>query len=248
MSNKFIQFPKTRNPLPKEYEVIYVKEYEINRKGESFITRLSMGLEKWLHKVILKRAIPAENILEIGAGTFNHLDYERNFKRYDVVEPFEQLYANSKDLHKVNKIHSSIYEIDQKSVSYDRIISIAVLEHVLDLPKLIAYSGLLLSPQGQFQNSIPSQGGLLWYMAYNLTTGIAFYLRNKLNYNTIMNFEHVNTCSEVEEVIRYFYDDVKISRFPLPLLNLSFYTYIEAKKPNIERCKQYIEEAKNNLE
>ena len=245
MKSLFPQFPKVRAVLPKAYQDIYEKEYKINRNGESIVTKLSMKLESWLHKKIASSTIQVndkQSILEIGAGTLNHIKWEENYNRYDIIEPFGELYKNSPDCDKVSAIYNSIYEIPSNT-TYDRIISIAVLEHVLDLPQLIATSGLLLDENGIFQASIPSQGSLAWYVTYNITTGLAYYLRNKLNYNVLMNYEHVNTYTEIEDVVNYFYSEVSVSRFPVPFKNTSLYSYISAKKAQKDRCRQYLQES-----
>ncbi len=46
-----------------------------------------------------------------------------------------------------------------------------------------------------------------------------------------MRHEHLNTAAEIEAVVRTFFGEVKIARFPLPLRHLSFYTYLEARHP-----------------
>jgi hypothetical protein len=52
-----------------------------------------------------------------------------------------------------------------------------------------------------------------------------------------MRHEHVNTASEIMAVVRYLFRDVHVSRFPLPWHHASFYAYIEARNPSLERCR-----------
>ena len=40
----------------------------------------------------MKKKFENSKILEIGAGTLNHLKYEKNFSEYDIVEPFKNLF------------------------------------------------------------------------------------------------------------------------------------------------------------
>ena len=68
------------------------------------------------------------------------------------------------------------------------------------------------------------------------TTGLSFWARNKLNYNVIMKYEHVNTAHEIKSIINYIFENVEETRFPLPFHHFSFYTYFQAKKPNIEKA------------
>lgn len=239
--NPFPAFPKERKDLPEAFKNVYVQEYQVNRKGESFMTKLSMKVEDWLHKKVASQAIHGDTILEIGAGTLNHLKWEQKYRQYTIVEPFIELFQDSPELKKIANIYDNIYKISTEQ-KFDRIISIAVLEHVLDLPALIAYSGILLNAHGQFQASIPNQGGLAWYLTYNLTTGLSYYLRNKLNYNILMRYEHVNTCTEIEEIVKFFFSNVTVVRYPLPFMNLSWYSYIDARNPDRDKCMAYIKE------
>ena len=82
-----------------------------------------------------------KNTLEIGAGTLNQLPYEvvGPDSIYDVIEPMDYLYKDSPYLGSVTNIYNDIEEIPNTK-SYDRIISIATLEHIIDLPLVIKES------------------------------------------------------------------------------------------------------------
>ena len=181
------------------------------------------------------------SVLEIGAGTLNHLPYEPPEKSdgYDIIEPFESLYIDSPHRNRIRNIYQDITQI-QGTWSYDRIISIAVLEHLTELPFIIAYSALLLSDRGVFQHGIPSEGGLAWGLGWRLTTGLSFRIRTGLSYKTLICHEHVNTGPEILSVIQYYFKSTRIKRFPLPSHQLSFYTYIHAENPDKQRCRQFL--------
>jgi hypothetical protein len=83
-------YPRVREPLPASYDEIYLREYLINREGGTLATRMSALLESWMHRQVSKKFFPGNRVLEIGAGTLNHLRYETP-NVYDVVEPFEEL-------------------------------------------------------------------------------------------------------------------------------------------------------------
>lgn len=195
-------------------------------------------LESWHHRQVAKLKGP-KSILELGAGSINHVPYEPGSIIYDCIEPFHELYENSPYLDKVRNLYNDIADIPKDS-RYQRILSIGVLEHLVDLPKIIAQSGLLLTSDGVFQASIPSEGGLLWGLSWRLSTGIAYKMRTGLDYKPVMQHEHINDADEILDVIKYFFKSVKIRRFPLPSLHLSFYTYIEASDPILDRCSEFI--------
>ncbi len=172
------RYPKRRPPLPAAYQRIYEREYKLNREGGSFITGISSRLEAWMHRRVADA--PPDDVLEIGAGTLNQLHYEAPQTRYDVVEPFASLYEGSPALSRVDTVYADISEVPDGR-QYGRITSIAVLEHLDDLPGIVARSALMLRDGGTFQAGIPTEGGLLWSLAWHLTTGIAYWLRNRLN-------------------------------------------------------------------
>jgi hypothetical protein len=124
---------------------------------------------------------------------------------------------------------------------YSRIISVAVLEHLQDLPRVLAASARHLLSDGKFQALIPTEGGFLWGASWRLTTGIAYRLRTGLDYKTMMRHEHINDSREIIELVGHFFETVQISRFPLPGHHSSFYTYIEASTPRLAVASQFLE-------
>jgi hypothetical protein len=234
------KYPKKRLPLPNEYKLIYEQHYKDNREGNTPASSISSKLEKWMHKKVSSATSlnNAEKILEIGAGTLNHLQYEKHYIQYDIVEPFKQLYASSAKKCEINNQFNDIKEINSKN-KYDKIMSIAVLEHVLNLPELISRSATLLVPKGKFLFGIPSQGTFGWKLGYTLSTGINFRLKYGLDYATLMNYEHVNTAKEIETLARYFFKKVDKKIFGFSN-QLSFYQYFCCSEPDIFRCQQYL--------
>ncbi len=191
-----------------------------------------------MHKTIARNAIPG-SLLEIGAGTLNHLAYEPQAEPYDVVEPFDELYVNSPALSRIRNLFRDIDRVPERN-RYNRIVSVAVLEHLEHMPSVVARSALLLAENGLAQHAVPSEGGALWGLGWRMTTGLAYRLRNNLSYGVAMRHEHVNDAPEIIEVIRWFFDRVRLRRFPSPLHHASLYTYVEADRPRRERCHDYL--------
>lgn len=235
----FPGFPKVRPPLPEAYKKIFEAEYESNREGGTAVYNITKTLEAWMHRKVAKAASGNQRVLEIGAGTLNHVEYEPGMGTYDIIEPHEFLYQGRKELSSLNKTYKSINQI-KGSAKYHRIFSIAVLEHVTDLPLLVAKSVVLLKKDGLFQAGIPAEGGFLWGLAWRTTTGVSFRLRHKLKYATLMRHEHINEAKEIVDIIKYFFEEVRVSRFPLPFKHLNFYEYIEAKTPRAAQAADYI--------
>lgn len=234
----FESFPKQRSVLPPAYQAIYEKAYAENRKGETRATSLAQRMERWLHYAVAKDASPDKSTLELGAGTLNQIPYEPRSPRYDIVEPMRFLFEGSPHNEAVRDAFDAIEDIPTDR-RYDRITSCAVLEHVCDLPNLLARSALLLAEDGSFRASIPAEGGFLWTAAWNLTTGLEFRLRHKLDYGVLMRHEHVNTAAEIEDAVSYFFKDVKVRSFGAGR-QFSFYRFIEARRPDLVRAKEWL--------
>lgn len=236
----FENYPKLRTILDDEYIKIYKNHYKINRSGGTKLLSIAQKLEAWMHRKVASDMSDntQKATLELGAGTLNHLDYNSNMLSYDIVEPFKELYEGSEYLPKIRDIYVDIKEINAE-VRYDRIISIAVLEHILNLPEVVARSALLMSRDGEFRAAIPSEGTLLWKLAWKLTTGVEFNIMYNLDYSKIMEYEHVNTAKEIRTIVSYFFEEVDISCFGI-VPSLSLYQFYKCSKPNIERCHAYL--------
>lgn len=238
----FSGFPKIRPTLPPEYQKIYLQHIQENRHGQSPASRMSTALEGWMHRRIARDVRGSDrslSTLEIGAGTLNHLRYEADNAAYDIVEPAQYLFAGSPFLSRVRTIYDDINQVPPNT-RYDRIISIASFEHICNLPEVVASSGLLLKADGQLRAAIPTEGGPLWSLGWKLTTGREFKRRYGLDYEVIMQAEHVNTWKEVADVLNYFFQSVEFSFLGLTHA-LSFYQVYICRDPNRTRCSDYLQ-------
>lgn len=238
--NLFNDFPKKRVPLPPEYAAIYLQHYRNSREGNSNILGLAKWAEGWMHRKVAEdvRQGTPRSTLELGAGTLNQLPYEPHSRPYDIVEPFQELYQSSPHLHRIRNIYADVSEVPAPT-KYERVTSVATLEHVCNLPELIAQSALLLADGGQFRAGIPSEGTILWRLGWRTTTALDFKARYNLDYERLMKYEHVNTAREIETVLRYFFAEVKDDAFGLSK-SLSFYQFYACSAPRSDRCRSYL--------
>jgi SAM-dependent methyltransferase len=237
----FSGFPKIRPTLPPEYQKIYLQHIQENRHGQSPASRMSTALEGWMHRRIARDVRDGNrslSTLEIGAGTLNHLRYESDNAAYDIVEPAHYLFAGSRFLSRVRTIYNDIKEVQPDNL-YDRIISIASFEHICNLPEVVARCGLLLKPDGQLRAAIPTEGGPLWSLGWKLTTGREFKRRYGLDYEVIMQAEHVNTWREVADVLNYFFQSVEFSLLGFSRA-LSVYQVYICRDPDPTKCSDYL--------
>jgi hypothetical protein len=234
----FANFPKSRPALPPEYLAIYAEQYKQNREGASAASDLAQKMESWMHRQVAADQAADKWTLEIGAGTLNHLPYEPDAALYDIVEPFEFLFETSPAKDRVANFYSDISAIST-GTEYDRIISIATFEHICELPAVVARCGTLLSPGGNLRVGIPSEGTILWKLGYKLTTGLEFRRKYGLDYEVLMRHEHVNTASEIEAVLRYFFSKIQRKVFGL-IPALSLYQFFKCSGAHLERCEEYL--------
>lgn len=227
-------FPKTRPVLPPKLQAIYVRQYQENRAGATPAASASQRLERWLHRQVAADggAGPGRATLEIGAGTLNQLAFEPPSDAYDIVEPFAELYRDSPLKGRIRQVFADIHEIPADR-AYDRITSAAALEHICDLPRVLARATRLLTPDGCFRAAIPSEGGFLWKLGWMCTTGLEFRLRHGLDYGLMMAHEHVNDAFDIETLVHALFEEVEVRSFGFGR-QLSLYRFLAARRPRLD--------------
>ena len=233
-------FPKRRPPLPEAYRRIYETQYALNRGGATPASGLAQTMEGWMHRrVAADGGGVGRETLELGAGNLNQLTFESPCGAYDIVEPQRYLYENHPDLDRVRNAYSDISEVPGDT-RFDRITSVAVLEHICDLPAVVARCALMLREEtSTFRAGIPSEGTPLWYLGWRLTTGLEFLLRHRLDYGVLMKHEHVNTAREIEAVLGHFFRAVHVEVFGACRW-LSLYRFLECSDPDREACRAFL--------
>ena len=232
------KFPKKRGSLSPGLKKQFDKHYKDNRENT-----VSQLFESWGHRTIKGGK---KNILELGAGTLNHLKYIKDIenKFYDIIEPKKFLYKHKKETTKVRKAFKKLS--DTSANFYDQIISIMVLEHLTHLPHILAISALKMKKGGSQSHSIPCQGQPVWDISWSLFN-FNFYFKTGYSFKEIQRHEHVNNYDEIVSLINYFYHEINI-KFSYPLfLNkyTSFYANITFAKPRLKNCKNYLKKIKN---
>ena len=217
--------------LPPKYQQIYEEFYLDYSNANNFFRKLSLLVERWYHIQAYKEMPTANSILEIGAGNLNHIKFEKNFKSYDVVEPKEFLLNSAEDKYKllIRNRYKNISEIPN-NISYDKVIAIAVIEHIEELGYLLNEISKRLKEDGSFLVEIPAEGEFLWWLGWRLTTGIGFWLKYKLDYGIIMRYEHVNNVQKIFVEIKKYFLIEKVKSFPFNFKNGRLYIHIKCRK------------------
>jgi SAM-dependent methyltransferase len=228
------RFPKTRPELPPRLQELYTAQYLENRSGATPAASLSQRLESWLHRQVAADVArgAARSTLELGAGTLNQLAYEPASDAYDIVEPFEDLFRDSPKRDRIRDVYADAGEVPADRL-YDRVTSVAALEHICDLPLVLARAARRLKAGGELRSAIPSEGGFLWTLGWRLTTGLEFRLRHGLDYGLMMAHEHVNDARDIETLIQALFEDVEIKSFGVGR-QFSLYRFIAARRPRLD--------------
>ena len=232
------KFPKKRIELPEAFQKIYNQHNLSNRKGKYKTTSLSQKLESWMHKKIVEDVVASNqklSTLEIGAGTLNQLQYEPAQDDYDIVEPFKELLEGSPLFKNIRKVYNDINDVN--NIKYDRITSIATFEHIMELPLVVSKAALLLNKKGHLRVAIPNEGTIMWKLG-TMVTGYEFNKKTGLDYQMLMQYEHVNTAKDIEEVLNYFFESTKCSVFGISK-GLAFYRFYDCSKPRFDRLNSY---------
>jgi len=232
------KYPKKRIHLPDEFKQVYQSAYFYSRSNKGAVKKIFKFFTNWMHIMVAEKAKGSDEVLELGAGNLSHLAFEK-YNTYDVIEPFDELYDSSVSKNLIRQRYRYSTNINF-NLKYDRILSIATLEHLTNLPYDIAILARQLKDNGIFQSSYPSEGGFLWYLGSRYVSGLNFFLKYRLNFDTLLRFEHVNTAKEIEDVVGIFFKKVKVVRFPFNLLHGSLFCYIEASEVDKKKCEEII--------
>ncbi len=230
------RYPKKRIELNDKIKKIYKAYYLYSRSNRGVVKKTFMKFTNWMHLNVASGGY-VNKILEMGAGNLNHVEFEK-FEKYDVIEPSLFLYNTSENKSLISNHYINLTKLDEEQ--YDKIVSVATLEHLINLSYDIAKLSILLKENGSFKHAIPTEGSVLWYLSSRYISGLNFFIRHRLNFDNLLRYEHVNTAYEIEEIIKYFFEDVKIKRFPFNLRQLSIFTYIEAKNPKKKLASEFL--------
>ncbi len=143
--------------------------------------------------------------LEVGAGLGEHAKYEDlNKQEYYCLEYREEF---CKELRKVffptDRVTCGDIQKTQRwaDATFDRIIAIHVLEHLLDLPAALSEISRLLKSDGVFDVVIPTEGGFAYSLARKISAERVFRKHFKMDYSPIIKNEHVSTYDEITEML-----------------------------------------------
>jgi len=181
------------------------------------------------------------NVLEIGAGTGEHLGYIRHgFDKYVLsdLDPKTLEVAKGKlSAQFGSKLSYEVQNAERLSYvdnSFDRLIATHVLEHVYKPHLVIKEWQRVVKHCGIISILIPTDPGIAWRLGRHLgprknaiKVGVA--------YDYVMAREHVNACNNLISLLRHYFPDSKEEAWwPFSIssidLNLFFVCHAVVKK------------------
>lgn len=214
-----------------EYRERFAQVYDESNYGsplQSYVMRAS-------HKLVEKQfddKAHFDRVLEIGAGTGEHLPFVRHrFSNYVLtdLDP-ETLAVAKKKLHGLHqeKISFEVQtggRLDYPDATFDRVVAVHVLEHIYQPHLVIKELYRVLKKGGVLSILIPTDPGLAWRLGRRLGPR-KNALAQGIAYDYVMAREHVNSCNNLIAILRHYFPVAAESWWPLPVrsidLNLFF--------------------------
>ncbi len=108
----------------------------------------------------------------------------------------------------------------------------------MDLPFVVAKAATLLNEKtGHLRVAIPNEGTIMWRLGTEIT-GFEFKKKYGLDYQVLMQYEHVNTAKDIEQVLEYFFEKTNCSVFGISK-SLAFYRFYDCSIPRMENVNTY---------
>lgn len=181
-----------------------------------------------------------DRVLEIGAGTGEHLPFVRHgFGEYILTDQDPKTLEVAKA--KLTGLHDGKLGYEAHSGAtlaypdncFDRVVATHVLEHIFPPHLAIKEWVRVLKDQGTLSILIPTDPGLAWRLGRHLGPRKSA-LAQGLAYDYIMAREHVNACNNLIAILRHYFPVREEAWWPLPLpsidLNLFFAFHVKVSK------------------
>jgi phosphatidylethanolamine/phosphatidyl-N-methylethanolamine N-methyltransferase len=225
-----------------EYRAKFADVYD----ASNYVSPLQSAVMGASHRLTERRFKEQDHfskVLEIGAGTGEHLSYLRHsFDKYVLSD----LDAKTLEVAK-NKLHDKfgdklVYEpqngetLSYADSSFDRVIATHVLEHIYQPHLALKEWRRVVKNEGVISILIPTDPGIAWRLGRHfgprknaVAQGIA--------YDYVMAREHVNSCNNLIALLRHYFSERSESWWPLPVpsidLNLFFVCHVTVKKMEV---------------
>lgn len=173
-----------------------------------------------------------DKVLEIGAGTGEHVEFVRHrFGQYTVSDSDPKALDVAKS-RATRPSQGTVKfelqdggELDCADGSFDRVIATHVLEHIYRPHLALKEWRRVLKDGGMLSILIPTDPGIAWRFGRRLGPRRNAIARG-IEYDYVMAREHVNSCHNLIVLLRYYFHDVRESWWPLSLRSIDLNLFI----------------------
>ena len=229
----------SEDPAWLDYRARFADVYD----DANYSSPLQSAVMRSSHRLAEKRFLKTSNfakVLEIGAGTGEHLAFVRHgFDQYVLTDLDTRALEIAKNKLKDHHAGKLLFEKQSGAVlnyadnSFDRLIATHVLEHIVQPHLVLKEWRRVVKIGGVLSILIPTDPGLAWRLGRHLgprknamAQGIA--------YDYVMAREHVNACNNLIALIRHYFPTRTEGWWPFPIpsidLNLFFVCHMVVDK------------------
>ena len=212
--------------------------------GSNYSSPLQSAVMRASHRLAEKKFQESDyfsKVLEIGAGTGEHLAFVRHdFDQYILTDLDPRTLEVAKN--KLESMHFGKLSFETQSIgglsyadnSFDRLIATHVLEHICSPHLALKEWRRVLRHGGVLSVLIPTDPGLAWRLGRYLGPR-RNALAQGIDYDYVMAREHVNSCHNLIALLRHYFQESTEIWWPLPVasidLNLFFVFHTVINKP-----------------
>ena len=207
--------------------------------GANYVSPLQAYVMRASHRLTERPFGPEHRfgrVLEIGAGTGEHLQFVRHaFDEYVMsdADPEALTVAGAKipaQLHgKVSCSTQTGERLDYADNSFDRVVATHVLEHIPQPHLAMREWRRVLKNGGTLSILIPTDPGMAWRLGRHLGPRRRL-LAEGIAYDYVMAREHVNPCNALHALLRHYFLEADESWWPLrvPSMDLNLFLSFNA--------------------
>lgn len=171
-------------------------------------------------------------VVEIGCGHGHHLYYGRNQYRHYTGLDLEHKFLRTlqERFPGVHVVNGDAYALPFRDQTVDCVLAVYCFEHLRRLPVCLEEIRRVLKRDGILLVGLPAEGGFLYGLGRWLTSKPYMERKYGIDYDSIVQWEHWNTCQEVIAAISHTFSirGMRYLPFLIPSIHLNIITVLRA--------------------
>ena len=215
--------PRASLPLPLMYGDAHYREWNRRLAQAQDYFYKSSPIVAWVqnagHRAIraMSAARPDALTLDMACGDGGHRPYMHRPDRVLGVDIDQGSLESYRRRHPESlAVRGDCYRLPFKDASFDRVINIYNLEHLVHLDFALEEARRVLKNDGELMVSVPTEGGLAWTLGRRLTT-VRQFGKDGLDYVRANAIDHCNCIWQIEKTIHRHFRTAERRLFPFPV-------------------------------